>query len=497
MNTITIKDLVQTELGGLYGSELIKELNDIIKCYATYEGTEESLVWPEDYSQDFDCTQKNHNFIKELIDKQARFMFGFTPTFECLLDNDDSVLTDFVNKVLKQNKFSSKLLKAEKDCSIGKKVALKLTYDDKRKKIKFRFVNSLEFIYETSEEDEDELSKVIFFYQMNDKDVKEDQRIFKQKYEMVKGICYCEEGIYNGLGELVECKRKFSSIGLDFIPVYVVLNGGLTGDLKGTSDVKDLVEDQVDYNRLDSGDTDALIKGMFESLYGIDVAKESSEKIKKAPGMYYDIITDPAAKDEGGRAELGVLSYTFSYVQALEGKLARAKQNMYSTLDIPLITPTELQGFITSGKGLKGLYWQQIVRCEAKMMEWTSCLEWLADSIIKIEKKFGTEPLPDDEYNVVITNRYALPDDREGDLANDLLQVNAQTMTRRDFIIKWAEVSPEQADEILEQMVKEKQMLEDSYMAMEGVSDYNDEDDDPTDPDKKKKQVKEDEEEDE
>lgn len=496
LNTITINDLIKNELGGLYGTKRIEEMNNIIKCYNTYEGKDDDLVWTEDYDQDFECTKKNHNFIKELIDRQSSFMFGFTPTFECLTDSDDSTLTEYVNKVLKANKFSSKLLKAEKDCAIGKRIAIKLVWDEKKKKIKLRFANSLEFVYETDEEDVDEVSKVIFVYEMNNEEIKENQRIFKQKYEMVKGMCYCEEGIYNGLGELVELRRPFSSTGLDFMPVYVVLNGGLSGDIKGTSDVMDLVEDQRDYNRLDSGDTDALIKGMFESIFGIDVSTESAKKIKKAPGMYYDITTDPSAKDEGGKAELGVLSYTFSYVAALEGKLARAKQNMFSTLDIPLVTPTELQGFITSGKGLKGLYWQQIVRCEGKMMEWKPALEWIADSIIKITQHFAPSELKvSSEYNVVVTNRYALPDDKEGDLANDLLQVNAQAMSRKDFIVKWAEVTPEQADEILDQIVKEAQLLEgSSYMGMEGdmgQDPMDDErDDDDTDPDKKKKDVK-------
>ncbi|MGL4253144.1 MAG: phage portal protein [Fusobacteriaceae bacterium] len=470
VNTTTIKDLVasEVEVSGLYGFGLIQELNDIIKCYSLYEGDDEDLKWEEGWDQDFETTKKNHNFIKELIDKQNRFMFSFTPTFECLTEDDDSTITDTLNKILKYNKFSSKLLKGEKDCSIGKRVAIKVGVDEKKKKIRLRFVNSLEFIYETSEDDAEDINKVIFFYALNDVDVKEDQRIYKQKYEMQNEKCFCEEGIYNGLGEEVKSIRKFSDTGLDFMPVYIIVNEGLSGDLKGQSDVKGLVENQRDYNRLDSGDTDALVKGMYEALYGIDVSLAAAKAIKKAPGQFYDIQTDPSARDEGGKAQIGVLSHTFSYVEALERHLMRAKQGMYGTLDIPQVTPSELQGFITSGKGMKALYWQLIVRCEAKMMEWMPALEWLADVIIQLSKIYKIESIPEKDYKIVISNRYALPDDKETELNQDLMQVRDQVMSKRDFIIKWAEVSPEVADQIIDQIVKEKGLLEENFMGMTG-----------------------------
>lgn len=471
LNTVTIKDIIYTELGGLYGHDLIKELNDVIKCYEIYEGTDENLVYQEDWDVDFETTKKNHNFIKELIDKQNRFMFGFTPTFEALCDSEDPTLTEYLKRVLKYNKFSSKLLKGEKDCSIGKRIAIKLGVDENSKKIRLRFVNSLEFIYETSDDDSEEITKVIFFYQLNDKQDKEEQRIFKQVYDLENGRCFCAEGIYNGLGQEIEVRRERSYTGLDFIPVYIVLNGGLSGDLKGESDVKDLVEDQKDYNRLDSGDTDALIKGMFESIYGVNLSQESAESVKKAPGMFYDLQGDPAALENGGSVSMGVLSHTFSYSETLEKKLARCKQAMYGALDVPIVSPSELQGFITSGKGLKGLYWQQIVRCESKMMEWKPALEWIGDTIIKLTKIFNLEKLTDEEYSIVVSHRYALPDDKEGELLNDLSQVNAQVMSKKDFIIKWAEVAPEAADKILEQIQIEKELLEDSFSGMSGFID--------------------------
>lgn len=468
MNTTTIKDMIQMELDGLYGADLLRELNEIIEYYNIYEGNEDKVYQDifidEEWSMDFDVTKKKHNFIQELLNKANRFMFSNAPTIECVNDENDTQLTKFVGRVLKANKFGGKLKKAELDCSIGKRVAIKLAYDRHNKKIRFRFVNSLEFIYETELDDTESINKVFFFYQINNAEEKEKQRIYRQKYEMIKGQCWMSEHIYNGNGEVLTEIRKFSKIGLDFMPVYVITNGGLTGDLLGTSEVPKLIDDQKDYNRLDSGDTDALIKGMFESIYGLDLSSSSAKTIKKAPGMFYDLQTDPAARDaDGGKGAIGVLSYNFKYQLALEKKLLRNKLSMYSALDIPLVTPAELQGFVTSGKGLTCLYWDLIIRCNDKMTcDWAPALEWLTEKIIEIAKLYDLEDLPDYDFDVVVTPNYALPDDIQAQTELDISKVNAQVMSRVDFIQKYDEVSEEQAEETLAKIVDETQQLETS-----------------------------------
>jgi Phage portal protein, SPP1 Gp6-like. len=467
VTTTTIKDLIQMELDGLYGYDLIHELNEIISYYDIYDGNDhkvfEELFVDENWNMDFHTTKKKHNFVQELLDKANRFMFSNPPTIECLNDDNDTELTKYVNRVLKDNKFGGKVKKAELDCSIGKRVALKVGYDNKRKRIYFRFINSLEFVYEPEIDDSESIKKVIFFYQLNDEQEKERQRIYRQKYEMMdNGQCWMDEKIYDGNGEVVSVISNFSYTGLDFMPVYVILNGGLTGDLSGRSDVPRLIDDQKDYNRLDSGDTDALIKGMFESIYGIDLSAECSKKIKKAPGMYYDLQTDPAVRDaDGGKGSVGVLSYNFKYQTALEKKLLRTKLSMYTALDIPLVTPAELQGFVTSGKGLTCLYWDLIIRCNDKMTsDWGPALEWLADKILVLARKHGLADLPEYEYDVVVTPNYALPDDIQAEVELDISKVNAQVMSRVDFLQKYDEVSEKQANETFKQIVDEGQQLE-------------------------------------
>ena len=67
--------------------------------------------------------------------------------------------------------------------------------------------------------------------------------------------------------------------GLDFIPCYVIINEGLTGDLMGESDVAELIDLQNAYNHLISDDADALRFNMFPQTVATDAKAESLEYI--------------------------------------------------------------------------------------------------------------------------------------------------------------------------------------------------------------------------
>ena len=124
------------------------------------------------------------------------------------------------------------------------------------------FVPSLEFVYEPFEDRVDELKKIIFFHQMNQEQDKSKQVIWRQKYEMIEGKCILNEGFYNGNGDLLETLAVNVDLKLSGIPAYVILNDGLSGDLKGESDVSEILDDGMAYNQFSSEDLDALRKGM-------------------------------------------------------------------------------------------------------------------------------------------------------------------------------------------------------------------------------------------
>lgn len=291
------------------------------------------------------------------------------------------------------------------------------------------FLPSLEFIYESDEENPNELKKIIFFYQTNKEVERDKQRIWKQKYEMIDGRCILNEGIYNGNGVLIEPINVDVDLQLSGIPCYVIINDGLSGDPFGESDVKELLDNQIQYNRLSSEDVDTLRKGMDRIIYGVDIDPEASENFKLKPGAYWDVPTDPTA--EGKQATLGTIPTDFGYGDKIENSLKRIKSDMYEMLNIPMLSNDELKGMMTSGKTMKALYWQLITRCEEKMMAWRPALEWLIRAILEITEVYQIEKLPQLDYTATVENNYPLQEDEDEEKTLDLQQVNAQAMSRK------------------------------------------------------------------
>ena len=465
---------IQTEITGLYGNEVIKEMNEIIKLYDIYDGKGQD--W-NDEEKDYTPTKKRTNYIKKLIKEEARFLFGKTPVLNVQSENESEEakveeINNYIDKILKDNLFSEKLVKGARDAFIGKRVAIKLHADTVTKTIRTMFVPSLEFVYEPFEDRVDELKKIIFFHQMNQETEKDKQIIWKQKYEMVNGKCILNEGFYNGHGDLLETLAVNVDLKLSGIPAYVILNDGLSGDFKGESDVAEIFENAMSYNILASEDIDALKKGMNRTIYGIDVDPEASKHFKLKPGAYWDIETSPLA--DGKQAQIGTVDTDFNYDTRMENTLSRLKSDMHEVLNIPMINSAEMVGMMTSGKTMKALYWQLITRCEEKWQAWKPALEWMIKAILEMTEVYSIETLPKlNDFIVVAENKYPLQEDEENEMTLDIQKVNAQVMSRKSFIKKWCNVVDDIAEKELKQIQLEKQMLEDSYSQFD--TDFEDE----------------------
>ena len=450
-------DIILQELAGIHGSMVLRDMNDSIKMYEAYEG---NLHWENDLGEiDYIPTRKKNNYIKLLMKKQARFFFGKTPDFNIITENDNTVYKEFLEETFKNNLFKDKLIKGVRDCFIGKRVAIKLNII-KDSKIYISFIPSLEFVYEADEEDLSELKKIIFFYTTKDSDNKAEQRIWRQKYEMINGKCYLSEGVYDGYGSLVELHYEDMDTKLNFIPAYVVLNDGLSGE-EGESDVRDLIDNQVQINRIASEDIDTLLKGMNEILWGTDLDAKSVRNLKLAPGVFWDIVTDPIKANSGQQASVGTLSKTFAYDTRIENALNRMKTEMYETLSIPETDVDSLQG-VLSGKAMRALYWGLIERCEEKWSQWEPALTWMTYAIIEIAKIYS---LVSDEgdYKVEVINNYPIPEDETEEMEADLKKVNSDAMSRLSFYKKWVNNDEKEAMEEIKQIALEKRMLEDSF----------------------------------
>ena len=433
-------DVIRMEVEGLYGSEVLRDLAEIISLYEIYEG--EGQLWDVAPGLDYSPTQRRANFIKKLIKEEARFLFGREPEFRFAAADKEAAgkVSEFFQRVLSSNMFSAKLIKAARDCFIGKRVAVKLSVVDGE--VRINFVPSMGFVYSVDEDDSDRLQSIVFFYGLNDEEDKREQRIWKQKYWMAVGRCYVNESIYDGYGMPVKVIYENVDTGLSFIPAKVVVNDGLSGDLKGESDVAELIESQMVYNRLASDDIDALRFNMFPQTVAVNASEDSLKGMVIAPAALIDLQKEITAD---GNCELYKLESQFSYDGRVENVLNRLKSDMYELLSVPNVTAGELKGYFNSGKSIKAIYWQLETRCEEKFASWRPFLEWMAMAVIKIAEQAGVlDAYVPEDLTVKCENVYPLLQDEIDEKQSDLAAVAAGVMSRRSYIRKW---NPEMTEE--------------------------------------------------
>lgn len=467
---INYNELLKAELEGLYGDQLMK-VNQIIKWYSIYDGQQE---WPTNRDLDYEPTKKITNIIKKLIDTRARFMFGREPYFDVRpvkADKKNSTKyqdqaqekEDLLYRILRENKFHSKLLKARKDCSIGGKVAIKL-WAHKDKGLKIIFSPAMEFFPQYNLDDVDQLEKVVFLYALNDEQKSEDQRIKKQVWELVNGKCILNESTYDGRGNVVSIEYENYNTGLDFIPIIIVTNGGLTGETEGKSDVEQLWPNQDAYNKLTSDDIDALKFQMFGQDVFTDASEESLKNIKISPGALIDLQTDLAQAHAERQAKVERLESKFSYKDKFEDTVERIKNDMYDTLDIPNVNLEQLRGIIQSGKSMKAIYWNLMAVCDEDWTEWGPALEQMVNYIFKmvdVYNLYGARNIARYETTLNIERYYPIQEEENDMKRLDMEEVVAEVRSRKSYMKKWSEV--EDIDNELEQIQKEKAMLQDTY----------------------------------
>ena len=144
---------------------------------------------------------------------------------------------------------------------------------------------------------------------------------------------------------------------------------------------------------------------------------------------------------------------------------------MYEQCAVPNVSPEALKGVVSSGKTLKAIYWDLIVRCEEKMLAWRPALEFMAKCIIEgarlypaVIDKYIEDKLPDQPYTIRVDNQYPLPEDEAEEKQIDLAEVNAQTMSKKAYMKKWRNLTEDEADAEIRQIAMERQILEDSFL---------------------------------
>lgn len=469
--------LIIAELEGLYGTNVLQDMQNIIHLYEVYEY---GADYTAEANKDYVAANLRYKKAKSLINKEARFLFSKTPDFyvdtptgatkEETERNKEasSVYKQLVDAVLDANGFSAALLKAVKDCFIGKRVALMYNIDEETG-IQFSFLPSLEFVYDVDPNNANIITKIVAFFNLNTSKARRDQRIYKKKFWLENGFAHYSEAIYDGMGNPVEVRHENTTTRFPFIPAWVIVNDGLTGDLLGVSEIEDLQEYESWYSKLSAADMDAERKGMNPIRYTIDASPESTQNLSIAAGAYWDLSSDQnQAQDKS--AQVGVLDSPMSYSGALNTTLSRLKNDMHEQVSVPNVSPEAMKGVVSSGKTLKAIYWDLIVRCDEKMLSWRPALQFLAKCIIegvRLYPKAGalylSEPLPDAPYEIRVDNQYSLPEDEAEEKQIDLAEVTALTMSKKAYMKKWRGLTDDEADEELRQIALERQLLEDSY----------------------------------
>lgn len=478
--------IIEDDLEELGQQDYVSEVAEINGYYLAYEKGMDFAT--EGTNGEYVPSDVRFKKSASILNKEARFLFANPPTFNVNVDDikgdvaeDNSILQDYLDKVLEKNNFRGQIIKAVKDCFIGKRCAIVLNFNTESEEISLMFLNSLEFIFKTASDNPSKLEKFICFHNTTTTTDKVKQVWFKKSYSLVNGYVVVNEHYYDGLGNLLDDYPALDDLKTELteIPATVILNDGLIGDTKGRSELFDLLDAESTYSKLANEDVDIERKGMNPVAYTIDASSNSTKNLSRSAGSYWDLQTDyDAPSDNANQAKAGLLEPSMNHSNALKITLDRIENEMYSQVDVPNINSEKLAGVITSGKTISALYWGLVVRCDEKMLTWSPALTYIARMIIEggkiypeCIKQYTEEQLPDIEYEVLVENNYPLPEDVAEEKSMDVTEVDAKLMSRKAYLKKWRKLSDKQAEEEILQIKAETDLFENAVVPY----DYSDE----------------------
>lgn len=476
--------LINEEVKG-YTNDTLQELTEICEYYKVYK--DGASFATEGSNGDYIPSQLHYKMAASLINKEARFLFAEAPDVTITTKGDlgkatdeakdqITIMTDLVKTILDENKFEQQLIKAARDCFIGKRVACLVNFNE-IDGVTMTFLPSTQFLYEMNVGNT-KLTKFVAFIIVKDSISLTEKRIFKKKYEIEtdnsgKDIVFLEEQMYDGAGHLLEDITEKQEILLDRIPAVVILNDGLTGDNNGESEIELLKGFESWYSKLANADIDSERKSMNQIKYSIDMDPSSTKDLSVAPGSFWDLQSDQNL--DVSHASIGTINSDTSYSSALATSLDRIKSTGYDQVDMPDINLQTMSGAITSGKALKAIYWPLIIRCKEKMKTWSPQLEEAISIIIDgsviypmCVKKYTDDPVVSVAYEVDVEQNIPIPDDEVEEKNVNLAEVTAQVMSRKSYMKKWYSLTDDEVAEELEQIAIERQLLEEASFPTQG-----------------------------
>lgn len=468
--------LINAEVSGTT-KDTLDEFTQICKYYKVYKKGANFTV--EGTNGDYVPATLKYKMAASLINKEARFLFAEPPdiTVEPKGDvgkiTDDAkkaltIMNDLVKTILDVNKFEEALIKAAKDCFIGKRVAGLVNFNEEDG-VTVTFLPSTQFIYDTKIGNSNVLTKFVCFIIIKDSITLSEKRIFKKKYEFIDDVVYLEEVLYDGAGRQIEIVTEHQETLMPMIPAAIFVNDGLTSENSGESEIEVLQEYEQWYSKLSNADIDAERKSMNPTKYTVDMDNRSTKNLSTAAGALWDLGSDQNL--DKSFPQVGILEPGMNYSAALKTSLDRIKTVGYEQIDMPNITLESMQGAITSGKSLKAVYWPLIVRCKEKMKMWGPQLRTLTKIIIEgamvypnCIAQYTNDVLVPVDYEIKVEQNTPLPEDEIEEKNMDLSEVDSQVMSKKSYMKKWRGLTDDEVQEELEQIALERQIIEDSAM---------------------------------
>lgn len=475
------------EEAGATSEDVIKYIEQVCLYYKIYKKGKDFYV--EGTNGDYVPARLKYKMCASLINKEARFLFAEQPDITVGSKGDLGketpesrqallIMNDLLKTVLDKNRFQDILIKAARDCFIGKRVASLVNFNEEDG-VTITFLNSTQFLYETKPGNPNVITKFVCFVITKDSNTNAEKRIFKKKFELDEdGTVYLEEQLYDGTCRHLETITDRQPIKLPFIPAVVYINDGLTGEVLGESEVDLLMDYEMWYSKLGNADSDAQRKSMNPTKFTVDMASSSTKNLSTGAGAFWDLGSDQNLQE--AHPQVGLLEPKMSYSESLKVSLDRIKTAGYEQVDMPNITLDTMQGAITSGKALKAIYWPLIVRCKEKMKMWGPQLCTMVDIIIQGSmiypnciKKYTNDVITPVAYEVEVLQNTPLPEDEIEEKTTDLAEVEATVMSRKSYMKKWRGLTDQEVEDELMQIALERQILEESAFGNNGYNGDN------------------------
>lgn len=442
----------------------LQRIFDTNKFYRYYDL--EGQYWTMPHSLGYKPTILTINLARKLTRTRAAWLFEDGPDIECpakSIDppeemetvgyeasagqktaNDQAAAREaFLYATWTENRFEEKLLEAGKDFLVGGTVALKIRYLPDLKRIVLNFAPAQEVFPIPNMDDPDSFDAVHFCSFFDN-----DKTIWKQSWEMIDGKCYLTEGLYDLKLDLKEGGSKYYRYDtqLDFIPVLIFPRDALTGDVYGTSYLKDLIPLFDQFNRSLSDAADSLRFNLFAVTVLLNAAPGAEQELKVSPGEIWNI--------GGDQPDVKKLESSFNYATALNDFLQRLDNMIHLLGDVPSVTPDDIKGFgLVSGVALKLLYSDLVSATQQDWRVWKSRLVKSNEYILRMAETFKLTEVSGDYANRIIPH-LPLPENEAERVAIEAQKLGASLQSVHGALQELGEKYPER---VIAQVITERE----------------------------------------